>query len=241
MRFIVVCIFGSAVVSPFRCGESPEPASPVPAETGATVTKTGIVGTGGERSSASPRNTGTPADPLVPPIDLGGNPQNPNRLLTSDFSEFDFTSGDRAVFHAHGEQVCASGCAASRHPTGTLSQAKYHWLLRRFAEQPMDETSPALESLLYYGRQTSLWMQRQGTGKLSKSRVDFVRRELKKTHVILRFRIVDEHDVVRVSIPPTRVPLDRRHVFKMDTKNLPALITSGTVKRVGLHHLWTRL
>jgi hypothetical protein len=37
------------------------------------------------------------------------------------------------------------------------------------------------------------------------------------------------------------VPLDRRHVFKMDTKDLPPLITSGTVKRVGLHHLWTRL
>ena len=30
-------------------------------------------------------------------------------------------------------------------------------------------------------------------------------------------------------------------LFEMDVQNLPSLVTSGTVKRVGLDHLWTRL
>jgi hypothetical protein len=136
---------------------------------------------------------------------------------------------------------CASGCTAHNHPTTELSKAKYHWLLRRFAEQPLDSSSPALESLMYFGRQTNLWMQREGTAPLDKSRVHLLKRELKKTHAYLTFRVVDEHGIVRVHVPRTRVPLDRRHVYSMDTKDLPPLITSGTVKRVGLHHLWTRL
>ena len=37
------------------------------------------------------------------------------------------------------------------------------------------------------------------------------------------------------------VPLDRRHEFDMQVNNVQPLITSGTVKRVGLYHLWNRL
>jgi len=37
------------------------------------------------------------------------------------------------------------------------------------------------------------------------------------------------------------VPFDRRHVFEMKTNSLQPLVTSGTVKRVGLNHAWIRL
>ena len=40
---------------------------------------------------------------------------------------------------------------------------------------------------------------------------------------------------------PERVPLDRRHVFELTPADLQPLVASGTVKRVGLHHIWTRL
>jgi hypothetical protein len=233
VKFLAVCMIGCAMVSPFSCETSRQPAEKRTSSDGAAGSQSGP-----RPSTVDPQ----PSDPLVPAIDLGdAQPTAREGLKTPDFAEFDFSSGKRAIFHAHGEQVCASGCAASRHPTGKLSKAKYHWLLRRFAEQPLNETSPALESLMYFGRQTLLWMDREGTGSLDAARVELLKRELKHTHAILRFRVVDEHGVVRVSIPPTRVPLDRRHVFKMDTKDLPPLITSGTVKRVGLHHLWTRL
>lgn len=232
MKLFAVCIIGCAMVSPFSCGTSRQPAE-------TRKSSAGVDGTHASKETRKDRKQQTPSDPLVPPIDIGQT--SSSGLQPSDFSEFEFTSGDRAIFEPHGKQVCASGCAASRHPTGKLSKAKYHWLLRRFAEQPLEETSTALESLMYFGRQTLLWMEHEGTGKLDAARVELLERELKKTYAIVRFRIVDEHGVVRVSIPPTRVPLDRRHVFNMDTQDLPPLITSGTVKRVGLHHLWTRL
>jgi len=226
------------VSAPFQCGTS--------SNTTNTSEKTGKQSAAAEKSAEgddSPNAATTlPSEPLVPPIRLdGGDSAEDDELTAADFRDFDFRSGDRAIFHAHGEQVCASGCAASRHPTATLSKAKYLWLLRRFVEQPLDETSPALESLMYFGRQTLLWMEKLGTEPLDENRTALLKRELRKTHALVRFRVVDEHGVVRVHIPPTRVPLDRRHVFRMETKDLPPLITSGTVKRVGLHHLWTRL
>lgn len=212
----------SMTVAPYSCG------SPVGTTTGGRPSPSAV--------RVDPAANQRPSEPLVPAIDLGDS-----GLTSSDFARFDFTAGERASFEAHGEQVCASGCAASRHPTGVLSKAKYLWLLRRFAEQPMNENSLALETLLYFGRQTALWMDKLGSRALDSKRAALLKRELRRTYAIVRFRIVDERGVVRVTIPPTRVPLDRRHVFRMQTKDLPPLITSGTVKRVGLHHLWTRL
>jgi len=52
---------------------------------------------------------------------------------------------------------------------------------------------------------------------------------------------LDEAGEVRSWLPATRVPLDRRHEFDMEVHDVQRLITSGTVKRVGLDHLWTRL
>lgn len=224
MRAAVCCILGSMTVAPFSCGEPA--AKPV---SSAKSAKTSVVV---KVPAKSGQQAVQPEDPLIPPIELG-NPVSVGRI--------DFTSDDRAKFHAHGEKVCASGCAASRHPTGTLSKAKYLWLLRRFAEQPMSEESSALESLLYFGRQSDGWIKLLGTNPLDDERTAMLRRELTRTHARISFRIVDEYGVVRTYMPPTRVPLDRRHEFKMDVKDLPPLITSGTVKRVGLHHLWTRL
>lgn len=225
MRAKLLFMLGSVTVAPFSCGESPAPSSSSTAKKAKTV----VEQKSGKAVTPKQQN---PDDPLIPPIDFG------NPVVSGNV---DFRSDDRARFHAHGEKVCASGCAASRHPTGVLSKTKYFWLLRRFAEQPMTSDSSALETLLYFGRQTSGWMKLLGTKPLDEQRVALLKRELKRTHALISFRIVDEYGITRVHMPPTRVPLDRRHEFKMSVKDLPPLITSGTVKRVGLHHLWTRL
>ena len=194
-------------------------------------------------------------DPLVPPIRIDGLPitalghQDPHAVQLWDPESLvgriaetaDFTADSVAHFHAHGEEVCASGCAASRHPTKELTRDYFHELLKRYAIEPMDETSFALESLLYFGRQTAMLLEEEGDYPLDPIRSDFLRSELRKTHAKIEIRVVDEYGEVRTWLSPTRVPLDRRHEFDMQVNNVQPLETSGTVKRVGLYHLWNRL
>jgi hypothetical protein len=152
-----------------------------------------------------------------------------------------FVHGSRALFHPHGHEVCSSGCAVSRHPTGELTAPVFRGLLSQFAREPMDETSRAFETLLFYGPQAKKLLDSEGSAPLDPVRASVLRGELSRTHARIAIRVLDEHGAVRTSLPPTRVPLDRRHVFVMDTHKVQPLETSGTVKRVGLYHLWNRL
>lgn len=149
--------------------------------------------------------------------------------------------GQEATFHAHGEEVCASGCAASHHPTEELSAEHYHRLIKRFSSQPLNQDSSALEELLYFGPQTSQLISQHGTGNLDSKRQRFLIEQLRFGHAKVSIRVVDEHGETRCWLEPTRVPFDRRHVFHMQANNVQELVTSGTVKRVGLHHIWMRL
>mgnify|MGYP007073184874 CR=1 FL=1 len=190
-------------------------------------------------------------DPLIPPIQIDGlygghDPHgpsifDPDSLAGRIAATADFSSDSAASFHAHGEEVCASGCAASSHPTKELTRDYYHELLEQYSTQPMDESSFALESLLYFGRQTQALLKEEGDWPLDPLRSDFLREQLRTTHAKIEIRLIDEHGEIRTWLPPTRVPFDRRHEFHMEVNNVQPLITSGTVKRVGLYHLWTRL
>ncbi len=146
-----------------------------------------------------------------------------------------------ARFHPHGDTVCASGCALSRHPTPRLSQSEFLRLVQQMQSRPLDANNSAFETLLFYGRQTAHWMDRLGVTSIAAAKADALRAELAKTHASIAIRLVDEHGAVRSQLSPTRVPLDRRHEFDMSTDSLPHLVASGTVKRVGLDRLWTRL
>ncbi len=191
------------------------------------------------------------ADPLVAPIHIPGLPPKMNSdhpagswqggPLFSNIGIGEFVTDFQARFHAHGSQVCASGCAASNHPTKELTTSGFRQLMTQCAAGPLDETNQAFETLLFFGRQTRVMLEREGYGPLNPEQARTLWRELSRTHARISIRVIDEHRVVRSSLKPTRVPFDRRHVFDMDTNNLQPLVTSGTVKRVGLHHLWTRL
>lgn len=198
-----------------------------------------------ETTSVAASAPSGPIDPLVPAIRIPGLtnlPDNqPALLFPSKLAVSEFDHSFRAHFHAHGSQVCASGCAASRHPTKKLTGETFAQLLDDFAQQPLSEQSPALENLCYFGRQARKRIEREGFGPLDRHRAEFLWKELGRTHARISIRVIDEHGEIRTWTPPTLVPLDRRHVFEMETKNLQPLETSGTVKRVGLYHLWTRL
>jgi hypothetical protein len=184
---------------------------------------------------------------LVPPIRVPGveatsGMLDQNRLLVSVERSFDtFAHGSDASFEAHGEEVCASGCAASRHPTTELTEEHFHELLASYATQPMSQDSPALEELLYFGPQTKTFIEQHGFNPLDSDRATLLWDELKVTHAKISIRVIDEAGEIRTWLEPTLVPFDRRHVFKMETSNLQPLVTSGTVKRVGLDHIWVRL
>ncbi len=177
-------------------------------------------------------------DPLVQPIEI-----DPEYLqaVSAYLDPEDQIGGGRAHAHPHGNQVCASGCAASNHPTPLLVKDEFVKLINDYATQPMTEDSPALEALLYYGRQTEMYLDRVGADALDDQRLAFLQRELTRTHAYVSFRVVDDDGVIRVYLPPTRVALDIRHEFTMDTHELQPLITSGTIKRVGLYHIWQRI
>jgi len=134
---------------------------------------------------------------------------------------------------------CAS-CGDARHPTPPLLKADYDRLLAQYALEPIQE-SAALDALCYYGIQTRDMLAQFGTGTLDKEREEFLRREVRRTHAFLSVRVIDEHGVVRVSMMRKRVQFDRRSHHEVDevVDVVPPEI-SGTVKRVGLYHIWAR-
>ena len=183
---------------------------------------------------------------LVPPIPLPGElpvygfSQN-GFSQYQKFGNDDFGHGAEALFEPHGEKLCASGCAASRHPTETLTAEHFKSLLVAYTYEPMDQTNNALEELMYFGPQTKKMIEAHGVGDLDSKRAEFLWEQLKYNKAKVSIRVVDESGVVRSWIEPTEVPFDRRHIFEMQTKNVQDLVTSGTVKRVGLNHCWLRL
>ncbi len=177
------------------------------------------------------------------------------RMAREDLERhFDETAHDeRAVHHAHGEKICASGCAASRHPTEHLTKYKFNTLIKKYANEELPKISigpnaekekidakTALDELIYFGRQTRKLLLSEKIN-LDQEHYDFLMAQLKHNHAMIEIRVVDEHGVIRTWLPSTKVPFDRRHVFDMEEKNLQPLVTSGTVKRVGLDYLWVRL
>ena len=142
----------------------------------------------------------------------------------------------------HGEALCASGCSLSRHPTPELTQEKFNDLLETYSQEAMSEESQALEELLFYGVQTKSFLGSSEDLPIDAARLAFLERELKKERVVAEFRIIDEEDSVRVSLPPTTVNLDRRYVFEpLHTENFQPPEASGTIKRVGLNHVRQRI
>lgn len=257
MRMPAVVLLGGILAAPPGCGpaESPRASAVTQTERESRPPETATDGPG----SADKVDGGETVldsrtdEPLVPPIVLSGEPPATSPVPDetaghhsglsegSPLLDADFSSDPRAHFHPHGNQVCASGCAVSNHPTAKLTPADFRRLMSEFAVEPLEPAGPALDALLYYGRQTRAFVEQFGTSPVSDARAAVLGRELARAHARISFRVVDERGIVRTHMPPTRVPLDRRHVFEMEVNGLQPLETSGTVKRVGLDYLWTRI
>lgn len=167
---------------------------------------------------------------LVPPVVLQlGNSQ-------ADAA----SSSARATSHPHGDQVCASGCAASRHPTPALSPAHFAKLVAAYAKESPDADSKSLDTLVFYGPQSARYLKRLSV-PLSAGHINRLTHELAVEDLVVELRVVDEIGRTRVALPPTRVPQHIRQEFTMVVEDFQPTITSGTVKRVGVKHAWQRL
>jgi hypothetical protein len=134
---------------------------------------------------------------------------------------------------------CAS-CGDARHPTPELLEAEFHKLMAQYAADNLTD-SEALDSLCFYGVQTRDMLAVHGTGPLDDDRAAFLRREVTRTHAYLSVRVIDDAGVERVTMMRKRVPFDIRCHHEVDGVNdvTPPSI-SGTLKRVGLYHIWAR-
>lgn len=150
------------------------------------------------------------------------------------------SSRSRATSHPHGEQMCASGCALSRHPTPKLSEDAFRELLVAYSRETFDRESAALNELIFFGSQTAQLLK-SFTGDLPAQHALFLKRSLALQNFRVELRVVDELGVVRVALPPTSVPQHVRQEFAMKVNDFPPAVTSGTIKRVGLNHVWQRL
>lgn len=172
--------------------------------------------------------SGTPVDVLVGPIDLSPASRQQD--------------SSRSHAHPHGDQVCASGCARSRHPTEPLTQVRFETLVSRLVVDSADQD--AIDELLYYGPQTeaNLMTSRSAAVRsLSQNVRQRLARELRRSRAVVELRLVSESGTLLADLPAQIVPLDLRHEFDLRENGIPSLLASGTVKRVGEYRLWSRL
>ena len=174
-----------------------------------------------------PDNVRNQSESLVPPLHI------PSLEHGSTWREDEHER--RASAHPHGEQICASGCAASRHPTEKLEKQLFDELIHRWEHLGDSE---AFDELLYFGPQTRARLMQLNS--LS-SRLRTLARELERDRVRVELRLITREGKVLADLPPQIVPFDIRHEFDLREFGIPQLVASGTVKRVGVDRLWGRL
>lgn len=139
-----------------------------------------------------------------------------------------------------GTADCASGCLMpTASETPDLSHPEFHELLATYAAA--EPESDAIDALIFDGEQTRRLLAQLGSGPLPQVHLDTLYRELDRNLATVEFRVIDEFDQLRASLPKMEVPLGPgTHVPLLGGDELGHLIISGRVRRVGLHHLWTR-
>lgn len=150
-------------------------------------------------------------------------------------------NGHAGSGHSGSGDVCATGCAAEPQGGDGLGITQLEGWLRRYAAAPVEHPGVALETLLFYASEVRELAALQGLGELDEEHKRFLLREISRSEAILEVRFVDALGRERLRLDPTEVPLGvKQHLFPR-TEDLQVPEVSGTIKRVGLGHLWARL
>ena len=141
-------------------------------------------------------------------------------------------------------EVCATGCAAVPAPDLDLGRSEFERLVRDFGREPLTG-GPALETLLFHGASARGWIDYLGSAALEPlgaERAALLTAELDRDQALLSVRVTDADGNERFTLDRVRVPLaEKQHLHPDAALDLQLPEVSGTVQRVGLNHLWTRL
>ena len=114
-------------------------------------------------------------------------------------------------------------------------------LLRTWQSEPIGESTLALDTLLFHGWESVEYLELLGADPLDADHEAFLKRELAKHAVDVEMRLIDDKGQVRGEMSSTDVPLkEKQHLVFSGVGSLKHFEASGKVKRVGLHHLWSR-
>lgn len=138
--------------------------------------------------------------------------------------------------------ACAAGCAAVPDEEGTLDHAQFLRLVEELGRGEFNSDNPALETLLFHGPRTREHLEHDASPSLDPWLLSQLETELAKDHARLELRVIDEQGATRLRLDPTVVPLaEKQHLHASEAIGFDAPEISGTIKRVGLRHLWARL
>lgn len=137
---------------------------------------------------------------------------------------------------------CKTGCAVADHGQGRLADDELvDWLQ---AYQDSDETlaSVALETLLYHGAQVREFVRENAWASLDSKHRQKLQTELGRIYAVVELRLVNDEGELVSRMPPTEVLVgEKTHLHVPSFLGVPSFEISGTVKRVGVAHLWARL
>ena len=139
-------------------------------------------------------------------------------------------------------EVCTTSCGVGSGAPPSQEHARLQGWLDDYARQPAEASSLALESLLFFGAQVTSALPELDLSALDAEHVAVLETELARRTVWFEMRLVDERGRLRFELPPTAAPLDvKQHVHPEAALELQPPEISGTIRRVGQHHLWARL
>ncbi|BBM82007.1 hypothetical protein [Candidatus Uabimicrobium amorphum] len=166
--------------------------------------------------------------------------ENENKSLNIDKPRVDKkASDDCGCAPQISTSGCVTGCGAIPDTTPAITKDEFMKHLQAFANSPIDEQSLDLETLLFYGKETRKWLPEQSI--LDEDHLRFLQRELQKTHAEIQLRVIDDEGNVRIELEPRIVEIGQKyHEHIHTTHDMQELEISGTIKRVGVHHLWSR-
>jgi len=135
---------------------------------------------------------------------------------------------------------CPSGCSLKKHDVAPFTVEQYQKALTMYASAPLKAESTSLDTLLFYGERTRELMTRYGASSLPRTHLDFLQRELSRTHALVAIRIVDANGIVRANLPWQRVPFGHKQHLHPQASDIQEMSFNGSVMRTGLGHIWAR-
>ena len=135
---------------------------------------------------------------------------------------------------------CAGGCSAAAPAEEALGADRLSSLFGALADQPPGAPCPELDEILFAGVEAAAYLEDRKP-RLDPAWARFLSVELARQDVRVQVRVKGEDGSTGIRVDKVVRLGKRTHVAPEHTRGLTPPEVTLTVRRVGLHHLWTRL